>query len=688
MSVAVAVFTPRPPVSLFESVRRSLGTTFENLIQPSLYAEVDGRGQVRDLRNSTAVITALKLSNVGGASRTVDFQIRSTRRITYQAEVVAQAGQNSLRLDRTTSARGVSLFGYDWTATPAPVQLIDGPEEIVAITRDVAWTSDSRYLAATAESNRFRIYDAQDDFATVYTSPAAPSPVRTVHCVWSPDDRYLVVSYRFADNVTHPFIKVFDFDDITAPVEVTIPDIETRVTQEPNAIAWGGPAGTSAPLGRYMVATHTGPERVSVWDWDSGAPVYSSTLSTALSTAAGVGGVAASIAFSRGTASARLAFTHGNPDRLSVFNFPTATSVSKIVDSIFAANVPRSSGRKSLVWTYDNRYLVAMIVNDPVPFVMFDFQSGVSVRTPPPPQPPALPTLMFVEVSPDGRYVVLGHSESARYTYYSIPLPYLLLYDYQSGTPVRVTNAPRLQGFGAALAARFSPDNSVLMVAGQAYDRFYPPTGVDNVQLLDSGGTNHVVNGSFEDTTGMTRDAFGFTAVNEIVGWYSDGAPAAPDGELLFFPDKRLIDAFPTQGRVYFDPVSRSLFEPQVNNPRLRQDFDDLIEGATYRLRLDVTASLQSDVGAQVRWNGSIVNIDGAVTLPITEDFTLLSVTVPPGESVEVPVERHMLAYGDTLQAKASGAGIDCVVSYILSTQEKVETLPDSPLEPEEEISE
>jgi WD40 repeat protein len=689
MAVEVAVFTPKPPVSLFESARRQVGTTFETLIQPTLYAEVDNLGQVQRLRNTTAVLTAMRLHNSSASARTVDFQVRSSRRVTYQAEVTAVAGENWLRLDRTTSVRGPAIFGYDWTATPAPVRLSDEPVFDGSGIFDAAWTNDSRFLAIASQGRRFAVYDAQDDFSTAYLAPETPEGTITSRCAWSADGRYLVVTYQFADNVTHPFIKVFDFDDIGSPVEITIPDVATRVTKTPRAIAWGGPAGASAPDGRYLVITDAGPERVSVWDWDSGSPVYSSGLSSGISAAAGVLGTADSIAFNRGTTSARLAVRHSSGDRLSVFDFPSATSVSKIADPVFAENVASGAGSSGLVWTYDNRYLAVLLRGQAAPFVMFDFQSGVSVRAPAPPMPTALPPLACIDVSPDGRYVVIGHGESERYTYYPTALPYLLLYDYQTGTPTRVTSSPRLEGFGPVRAAKFSPDNAFLIVAGVGFDRFYPPTGVDNVQLLDSVGVDLVVNGSFENIAGMNRETFGFTALNEIVGWFSDGAAAAPDGERLFFPARRFVDAFATRGSLYLDPVSQTVTPgPAINSPRLRQNFSGLQEGATYRLSVDVTASLESAIGLRVLWNGDPVSIDNQTTLPIVDDFALLPVVVSPGQSVNVDLDRHMLAYGDSLQLRASGAGVDVVASFVSSTQEPVDTVTEPPPPPEEETIE
>lgn len=148
----------------------------------------------------------------------------------------------------------------------------------------------------------------------------------------------------------------------------------------------------------------------------------------------------------------------------------------------------------------------------------------------------------------------------------------------------------------------------------------------------------------------------------------------------VFLANRRFVNAFATDGSVYLDVVADGL-GVVADDSRLRQNLEGLEEGETYRLSVDVTASLDSDIGLRLLWNGTPVSIEGQTTLPVIEDFTLLPVTVPPGTTLRVPLARHMLAYGDVLQAQASGAGVDCVVSYILSTQESVETLPE-PSEP------
>ena len=670
MSVSVATFTPRAPVALFESARISVGTTFESLLQPLLYAEVDARNEVFALRNSTAVITALRLTNTSGSARRVDFRVLSSRRITYEAEVTAGPGENWLRLDRVTRPRGVQVYGYDWSAAP-PVRLTTLPDAVGQSADTVAWTSDSRYLATTQQTgSQFQIFDADNDFATVFASVPVVDPVRVGRAAWSADGRYLAVTYRNTQATDHPPVKVFDFVVRNAPVEVALPQINARVTAIPQGVTWGGPSN------RYMVISNAGVTRYAVYDWNTGSPVFASGLTDSLQ-ASTSGFLGRQAAFSPD--GALLAVSHSGNARLTVFTFPTATTISPVNNAIFGANTRRLPPRNGLAWTDNSRYLACLSgPNALVPFTVYDFLSGVSVL-PAPAQLPPLPALECAAWSRDGRYLVVGHGEAARYTYYPLPLPYLLLYDYDSGSPVRVTANPRLQGDAGALDVAFSPDGDTLMVAGVSFDRFYPPTGVDNVRLLDDEGANYVINGSFEDTDGLERTDFGFRAINEIPGWRSDNADIG-DGETIFLPNRRFVNAFATTGSVYLDVVGLSLYLPRRNDVRLRQTFDTLTEGETYKLQLDVTASQESDIGVRAVWNGTAVNFEGAPVLPDVDSIDLAAVDVPAGASIAAPLAKHMLNYGDALQIKASGAGVTAVVSCILSTQEEFQTL--QPIDP------
>ena len=668
MAVEVAVFTPRAPVNLFESAQESLGTTFSPILRPTLYAEVDGQNTVQRLLSTVAVATRLTVSNTSVSARTVDFRVLSSRKITYSADLVALSGTNSLRLDRDTTSRGPALFGYDWTQVP-PVRLTDEPVPENDIYRDVSWHPNSRYVAVVRTS-QFEICDRDAAFARIYLSPVLADPAGIDRCVWSPDGRYLAVSYVFADLAGVPFLRVFDFNTITAPVEVTLPDLSISVTTALRDIVWGGPAGTSATSGRYLIVAvpGTGAGSIVVWDWDSGAPVLAPTL--AASIRAAVTGQVRGLRFSRGTTSARLAITHSTGDLLTVLDWPTATTVSKLENSLFAANTTTLVGSRRMAWSFDNRYLACLSGSDAaVLFTIYDLQSGVAVLPSHAPLPP-LPPLSAVDWSADGETLVIGHTEAERATYYPLALPYLLQFDLQTGTPVRITTEPNLQGFGAVRAVAFSPDGEVLMASGRSFDLFYPPTGVDNVQLLDGSGNDVVVNGSFENVTGLDPEPFGYSSLATLPGWFADDGGVPAPNRRIFLLNQRFVDAFATDGRVYLDLNSEDDSAPQGNDVRLRQDFAGLVSGDTYRLNIDVTSSLESNTKLRVQWNGVDVSIDGTTVLPIIETRTILSVAVPAGETVSVPLERFMLAYGDSFEAKANGAGVDCVLSYVLSTQE------------------
>jgi WD40 repeat protein len=661
----VATFTPRAPVSLFESAKLSLDTVFQTMIEPNLYAEIDARNRVTALRNTTAVLTRARVTNTSADPRTVEFRASTLKVGTYQVDVVAQPGENWLRLERRTTARDTGVVGYDWTQTP-PVRLTAPIAQINSLGSSVSWTPDSRYVAVGFDANRFRIYDAENNYSTVFTSVPTIFPVQSNVVKWSPDGRYLAVSYnRITDENPHPFLKVFDFDIKTAPVEVTLPPLAGIIAQTLTHLDWGGPGG------RYLVVGRASPTRaIAVLDWSTGSPVYAEALSIALSD--GVTGAVRGVAIGpddvTATPRCRIAIAHSRGARLRVWNFTSATTVNRINNAIFAENTSRTPGFNGLAWTSDGRYLACLSgSSQSVPFTVFDFDGVISIRTPPE-QLPAMPPLAMSTWSPDGRYLFIGHGEARRYVYYPQALRYQLLYDYSSGSPVRVLSSPRLQGAGLVSGAEWSPNGDALILAQWGYDRFYPPTGVDNIRLLDGQGENLVVNGSFEDMTGATPESFGFTALNEVPGWFADTIGSTR----LFFPVGRFVDARPTDGSVYLDMVAAGSLPDLVNSSQLRQNFENLIPGETYRLSADVTASRESAIGVQIVWNGSPLTIDGSASLPLTQNRPILRVTLQPGESANLDLGKHMLVYGDQLQAKASGGGVSAVVSYIRSTQEQV----------------
>lgn len=646
MTDNVAVFTNRPPVNLFEQARIAVGTTFQPLITPPLYAAVDAQDIVQTVRNSAAVITSARLTNTGAQPVQVDFNIRSSLRTTYETTVTAQAGENWVRIDRANGPTpGLSLFGYDWESVP-PVQLADVFEPPAAVGYGCRFTSDSRYLAFTVNSNRVRVYDFDNAFDVVFSFDFT-SPAITTDVAWSTDDRYLAVGLRVADVAGENFLAVFDLDDIQDPQQVTLPSFPTARV---DSIAWGGPSG------RYMVVANRGSQRILVYDWNTGSPVVASF--PALS----VDGIPVSVAWSPD--GRYLAVKHTAGDNLTVFDWNTGTPV-KVQSALLAANTNSAVGAYSVAWSPDSRYLATSDAANGRAFIVFDFQGGVT--TLPQPEPlPTTPRFITVAWSADGRYLLAGHTTPALYQTYSVFPPFLVVYDLDTGTPQRVTS-PSFQGYGAVNAAAWSPDNKYLIVAGFPQTRQYPLLGFDNIRL-DSEGQNLLINGSFEDTTGMTRTDFGYRTINTLPGWFND---AATD-ERIDIVDKRILNTFATDGSNYLNVIGGTLDPLEQNNVKLRQNLAGLVEGQAYTLSFDVKLGIDNFTSQKVSvlWNGSPVEIDGETVFPIVEDRDVLSIAVPAGESVQVPLDRSVVKQGEQLQVRASGAGVACVVSYVLSTDE------------------
>lgn len=665
-------FTPRPPVNLFLSEKQAVGTTPQEILRPPLYAKVDAREQVESLRDTTAVLLALQLVNTSGAARTVTFSVRSVRQFSYTAQVTAVAGQNWIRLDRRLPQAGAALTGYDWSETP-PVRRsenIADTESFSAVV-DTAWSPDSRYLAAAYGRPFFRLYDSTDDFSQVFSVSAVSAPTNTTSVAWDSTGRYLAVGYRLTALTSAPGVRVYDLDTIASPVEVTVPG---SMLGDVPRITWGGPSG------RYMIAvSNDAVAKLTVYDWNSGAPVLNGALSGALD-------VPGTVRDARWSPDGRyLAVAHTGGDRLTVFDWDTGAPV-KMNTSVFASNTQSAPRQDSLAWSANSERLTCLSAADPqTPFTVYNFGASVTVLPAPAPLPP-LPFLRGVAWSADGRYLCVGHTDAERFTFYPIELPFALLYDYNSGSPVRVLQNPRVTAPGRVITVSWAPDNSWLVIGGDPLSRFYPPTGVDNVKVLDGAGENQLQNGSFEDITGLTRESFGFSSVGGVPGWFIEGNPTAT----MFLPNRRFVEAFATDGAVYLDLTTQGGPPGAGSSVQLRQNIDGLTPGATYTISVDVTGSPESTIGLDVRWNGSLVSFGPAQTLPIVETRALASVVLQPGEVVTDPFPKAAFATGDTLLVEASGGGVDAVVSYVLNTLAPVETftgpssLPPDPDDPED----
>jgi WD40 repeat protein len=646
MSNTVAVFTPRPPVNLFEGARLALDTGYRTIVAPPLYATSDDRGQVRELRAAAAVVTRLHLSNTSASVRTVDLRVRSSRRVTYAADVVAQAGLNRVQINGVRTEKASPVFGYDWTdAPPSRFDVAFGGNAAVD------WAPDSSRAALGSFGRTYALVDASTLAVTVsapVTAPARPNTVR-----WSPDGRYLAIAFTFAAEAGEPALRVLDFDT-GSPVEVTLPVAVTGAVV--TSVAWGG--------GRYLVVCASSTPRIQVLDWDSETPVIAAF--PALS-------VSGNPVCARWSPDGRyLAIHHTTGDRLSVFDWATGAPV-RVEDARFAANtLALPQGGKGLSWSADSLRLASCASVGDTGFTVFDFTGGTVDVLPPPAPRQFAPGIRTAAWSPDGRYLCVGHDDASPLTYYPTALPYLFLFDYDDPVPVLVST-PRVEAAGRIHEIQWSPDGDLLLVAGSPGDPEYPPTGLDNVRLEDAAGDNRIRNGSFEDTTGMVRTSFGFEAALTASPMPHWSCP--PTLQTVRVADARFVDAFATGGRnwLYLRAPEPFLPQPNGDNLRLFQDVAGLTAGETYRLAFDVTGSQDSLMKASVLWNGTAVAIDGATEFLKVEERDILRLTLAPGETLPVD-DKLILAYGERLDARASGGGVDAVLAYVLTTQEAVET--------------
>ena len=134
--------------------------------------------------------------------------------------------------------------------------------------------------------------------------------------------------------------------------------------------------------------------------------------------------------------------------------------------------------------------------------------------------------------------------------------------------------------------------------------------GVAVIDLYDTATRNLVVNGSFEDTTGMTETGFGFTSrTGQVPGWtwFSGSLVPSPDGQggKVDVVNSEIGGVTASEGNNYLD------LEGNADNIQLGQDIQGMVDGETYRLGFDINDSLdktQFDVPEENRvlvwWNG------------------------------------------------------------------------------------
>ncbi len=140
------------------------------------------------------------------------------------------------------------------------------------------------------------------------------------------------------------------------------------------------------------------------------------------------------------------------------------------------------------------------------------------------------------------------------------------------------------------------------------------PNGPDQVQNL-------IVNGSFEDVSGLSATTFGYVGYGSVPGWTT----ASPNGEIDIHGDGR-GGVLPTDGQYWAD------LEGTPDNITLGQDIQGVEDGKLYHLSFSAGDRLTDNNTFQVIWNGEVVDVKGAEILdPVNGDMQTYQVTLVGG---------------------------------------------------------
>jgi len=188
---------------------------------------------------------------------------------------------------------------------------------------------------------------------------------------------------------------------------------------------------------------------------------------------------------------------------------------------------------------------------------------------------------------------------------------------------------------------------------GSAGDVLYGGDGNDTIigEGYVASGSNMIVNGSFEDTTGMTATGYGYMGVGAAPGW------TEANGYAVDFHSDGRNGIVATDGAHWLD-TEGGIGE----NLRIGQDVAGVTDGATYLVRLDIkdfsTPDDDTALDNQVHvvWNGEVI---AKINPPDSAWDTFEFVVV--GGSGDGSNRLEFIGSG---AADAAGASIDNVQMY------------------------
>ncbi|MCC6008865.1 MAG: Hint domain-containing protein [Rhodobacteraceae bacterium] len=176
---------------------------------------------------------------------------------------------------------------------------------------------------------------------------------------------------------------------------------------------------------------------------------------------------------------------------------------------------------------------------------------------------------------------------------------------------------------GAGDDVVFAGEGDDIVFGGDGDDTIYGGPGDD---ILYGDGPNKfavkdlIVNGSFEDTTGLSSTGYGYVGTGEIPGWTT----LDPNREIDIHNDSRGgVD--PTDGNNWLD------LDASPGNIRIGQNVAGVLPEVTYTLSFAAGASHAGN-GFKLYWGGELLEVDGNTeTFPPLGSMQTYTLTVTGG---------------------------------------------------------
>jgi len=171
-----------------------------------------------------------------------------------------------------------------------------------------------------------------------------------------------------------------------------------------------------------------------------------------------------------------------------------------------------------------------------------------------------------------------------------------------------------------------SGGNGEDIVIGGSGDDVVNGNAGDDILFGDGANTpadapNLIVNGSFEDVSGLTQTTFGYLGVGSVSGWTTDD----PTHEIDIHGNNR-GGVVPADGHYWAD------LEATPGNIVLGQDVAGVTDGDNYVLTFSAGDRITDDNTFKVMWNGETVDVKGdAILDPVNGDMQRYSVNLTGG---------------------------------------------------------